>query len=63
MPPLPEVDDIKRLVRAVEVDRQDNVEHEADADSHIAVAAEVKIELAGVGERSCPSLEKIEAFG
>ena len=58
MPAAPEVDDVDRLVGGVEVDRQADAEHPAEADRHVGIAGEVEVQLEGVGQRPAPGLEQ-----
>jgi hypothetical protein len=60
VPAAPEVDDVDRLVGAVEVDRQAHVHHQGEADRHVGVAREIEVKLEGVGERPTPGLEQGE---
>ena len=48
VPTAPEVGDARRPVRRVEVEREVESQQERDADGHVAVAAEVAIDLQGV---------------
>jgi len=50
VPALPELLDRGGLVGGVEVDRQRDVDHFGHARRHVAVAAEIKIDLEGVAE-------------
>lgn len=50
MPALPEFLYGTRLIRRTEVYRKRNVEHISKPHSHIAVAAEVEIDLEGIGQ-------------
>ena len=48
MPPFPEIHNIHRFVGRIEIDGNLYAQHPADPHGHIAVTAEVKIELQGV---------------
>ena len=50
MPPLPEIHDIDSLIRRIEVNGDFNTEHPPDSPCHIAVTAEIKIELERISE-------------
>ena len=50
MPAFPEIPDGQRLVGGIEVHGQIDVQHPGKAQRHIAVAAEIKINLEGVGK-------------
>lgn len=63
VPALPEVDHAGRAVGAIEVDRQLDIEHPADADRHVAIAAEIEVELEGIGEAGHPGDGEMEWFG
>ena len=62
VPPAPEILDVQRLVGRIEIDRQPDVEQERRPDRHVAIAAEIEIELERVGETGRPGAEKIERF-
>ena len=61
MPALPELADVQRLVGRVEVERDFDVEHQAHAGGHVAVAGEVEIELEGIADGDEPGLGGVEA--
>lgn len=50
MPPLPKLSEGKRLVRGIEIHRQVDIHHLPDADGHVTIAAEVKVDLDGIGK-------------
>ena len=50
MPAFPEIPDGQRLVGGIEVHGQIDVQHSGKAQCHIAVAAEIEIDLEGVGQ-------------
>ena len=54
MPSSPEVGEGRCAVGGIEVLREDEAEHEAEADRHIGVAAEVEVDLHGVAEGAEP---------
>ena len=54
VPAPPEVRDVRRQVRHVEVLRQLVAEQVGDADGHVGVAGEVAVDLHGVGEHGQP---------
>ena len=59
VPPLPEITQPGRQVRVVEIQHQADAKQPADPASHIGIAAEIKIDLPGEGERGqrqCGSL-------
>ena len=63
VPALPELPDIHALVRGVEVHGDADVEHEADAGGHVAVAGEVEVQLEGVAHGHKPGLRRVEGGG
>ena len=63
MPALPEFADGEALVGGVEVDRDADVEHEADAGRHVAVAGKIEVELERVADGDEPCLRRIERGG
>ena len=50
MPAFPEIPDGQRLVGGIEVHGQIDVQHSGKSQRHIAVAAEIEIDLEGVGQ-------------
>ena len=60
MPPLPEFADVQALVGRIEVDRDFDVEHQAHARRHVAVAGKIEIELEGVADGDEPRLRRVE---
>ena len=48
MPATPKVGDARAAIRCIEVDREMKSQQQRDADSHIAVTAEVAIDLHGI---------------
>ena len=50
VPPSPEIDDVNRLIRGIEVHRNLHAEQPRQAAGHVAVAAEIEIKLNGVKE-------------
>ncbi len=59
MPSVPEFGDGQRFIGRVKVLRQRDIEHAADADRHVAVAAEIKIELEGIAQGYQKSFQRI----
>ncbi len=59
MPSVPEVRDGIRFIGRVEVLRQIDIEHGADADCHVAVAAEIKVKLEHIAERYQKGFQRI----
>ena len=59
MPAAPEINDVDGLVRGIEIDRQLDAEHKAQANGHVAVAREIKIDLKGVGQRGHPGVQHV----
>ena len=57
MPPPPEFRNGLRTVRRIEVLREHESEHQAEADRHVRVAAEVEIDLERVGDRTVPGVK------
>ena len=55
VPAPPEVRDVHRLVRRVEVLREAEAEQQREADRHVRVAGEVEVELERVAERRRPA--------
>ena len=56
VPTFPEIPDIDRLIGTVEVFRQMDSEQFPQADGNVTVAAEVKIQLHGIGNTGNPRL-------
>ena len=56
VPAPPEIDDRDRLVGRVEIQRQENAEHQRDADRHVGIAGEIEIELERVSQHADPGL-------
>src|ERR1700722_1463756 len=56
VPAAPEIDDAYRLVRRIEIQRQEYAEHQRDSDRHVGIAGEVEIQLKGIGQRADPGL-------
>src|SRR6202034_2252420 len=56
VPTAPEIDDARRLVGRIEIQWQEDAEHQRDSDRHIGIAGEVEIKLKGVGQRADPGL-------
>ena len=50
MPAVPEFSNGEGFIGRVKIDRQINIHHLPDANGHIAIAAEIKINLNGVGQ-------------
>jgi hypothetical protein len=63
VPAPPEIDDGGGLVRRIEIQRQEDAEHQRDADRHIRVAGEIEIQLEGVSERADPGLVEGRSVG
>src|SRR5471030_295709 len=59
MPATPEILDVKRFIRGVEIDGQPDVEQQGRTNRNIAIPAEVKIQLKGIRQAGCPGAEKI----
>lgn len=57
MPSVPKFNDTLRFVGGEKVDRNLNIEHTADTARHIAIAAEVEVELKGVEQDHQEGLE------
>jgi len=57
VPPPPEFRDGLRTVRRIEVLREHKTEHQAEADCHVRVAAEVKVYLERIRDRAVPCIE------
>src|SRR6266851_8181766 len=57
VPAAPELGDVSRLVRRIEILRQADSEQIAQADGHVAVAREIEIKLIGVAEHTEPRAE------
>lgn len=51
MPSAPKIADRHRLIRRIEIVRQLHAKHLSDADRHIAITAEIKIELEHIRKR------------
>ena len=62
VPSAPEILYVQRLVGRIEIDGQPDIEQERRPDRHVAIAAEIEIELEGVGETGRPGAEKIKRF-
>ena len=60
VPAAPEVGEGVGLVGGVEVLGDGKAEHEANADGHVGVGAEVEVDLQGVGEESVPCVERAD---
>ncbi len=60
MPTAPEISDVDCFIRRVEILREADAEKIAEADGHVAVAREVKIDLIGVAENAEPRAERGE---
>ena len=60
MPALPKLDDIGGLVGTVEVPGEHNVEHESYTYSHVAVPAEIIVQLQCIGETGNPPLDTVQ---
>ena len=56
VPAPPEIDDAGGLVGRIEIERQEDAEHQRHADRHVGIAGEIEIELEGVGQRADPGL-------
>ena len=56
VPAPPEIDDASRLVGRIEIQRQEDAEHQRHADRHVGIAGEIEIELERVGQRADPGL-------
>ena len=56
VPAPPEIDDAGGLVGRVEIERQEDAEHQRYADRHVGIAGEIEIELEGIGQRADPGL-------
>ena len=63
MPALPEFADVRRSVRGIEVDGELNIEHFADAHCHVAVAAEIEIQLERIREENEPGRDGVHVVG
>ena len=50
MPSFPEINDVNGLVRRIEVDRDLDSKHPADPPGHVAVSAEIKIQLQRIAQ-------------
>ena len=57
VPPMPEFGDAFCLVGRIEIERQNDAEQERHADSHVAIAGKIEIDLQRIGERPAPRLE------
>ena len=62
MPVSPDLSNTGRLVRAVEINRQPNIEKQRSTYRHIRIAAEIKIQLKGIGIGSYPGLPKAKSL-
>lgn len=62
MPPVPEIRDGVCFVGGVKILGQFNVEQAADADRHVAVTAEIKKDLEGIGDGDNDSLQRTQSF-
>ena len=62
VPSTPELDDVCRLVRRIEVERQTHPEHSGESDGHIGVTREIEIELEAIGKYAAPSDEEAHWF-
>ena len=56
VPAPPEIDDRGRLVGRVEIQRQEDAEHQRYPDRHVGIAGEIEIELERIGQRADPGL-------
>ena len=59
MPSVPEICDGHSLIRRVKVSGQFYIEHITDTDGHIAVSAEIKVQLKHIAQRNDKSFQRI----
>ena len=63
VPPAPEYGNALRAVRRPEILGDIDVEHLSQTNGHVRIAAEIKINLEGIGERGCPCGTETKTFG
>ncbi len=63
VPASPEIGDRFRAIRRIEILRENEPEHEPEPDRHVGVAAEIEIDLEGVGDRPEPGVERADRAG
>ena len=62
VPAPPEIDDAGGLVGRIEIERQEDAEHQRNADRHVGIAGEIEIELERIGQRADPGLVEASAY-
>ena len=63
MPTLPEINNAVSTIRGIEVHRNVDIQHTGNAERHIAVPGEVKVQLHHIANSNHPTVHQIELFG